>query len=162
MKNKKLIIIITVVILFMIIGAIHTPLRRAVPVKLPTPSPAQNIGEAIGSSENTFSVPDNNKLIISGVTVNNFYNTALNRSGGNVVFYEHDSIQFAYVYDINIFTISIQSVPFETLRQEAEKKFSEVLGINQQEACKLNVQVQTAPYVDYEHSLQVYGLSFCD
>lgn len=161
--NKKIIIIIAgIFFIILTAGIIFPVIRKSVPKALPTLISQQNQPSKLGSSLGSFEVPDNNQVVISDVTVNNFYNNELNRSGGNVIFYEQNNIQVAYIYDINTFTITLSGTPFDQLKTQAESIFLSQLSINEQDACKLNVAIQASPFVYPERTDQTYRLSFCE
>lgn len=60
-----------------------------------------------------------------------------------------------------VFRVSINTGPVDQIRNAAEKKFLEILGISQGEACKLNVYEGISKDIDESYAGINVGLSFC-
>lgn len=161
-RNKIFYIAGGMFLLILVGGFLYNPIRNSIPEPLKTPFEVEDKIEQIGSSGADFTPPPQEKLEVSGVTINNVYKNEINRSGGNVKFLERDTYRATYVYDINLFTITILDANFEQTRQRAEQEFISMLGISKEDACKLNVIVQTPEFVNFELSQQNFSLSFCE
>ena len=99
------------------------------------------------------------KIEVSGVKVNDFI-----KGGREESFITIDKTKDYHVFYIpaqELFYISITSYPFEEHIVNAENSLLEKLGITEEEACKLNVDVTTPAYANTEKAGVVYGLSFC-
>lgn len=162
-KSKQLLLLLGVTI-FVILVIVVATISRQEPIGIISPLTNNPSGTPrVGHNPNAelFTPPAQNKININGVVMNNFYKSQENRSGGNITFFENQQFTLGYVYDINLFTITIISSPFSEIKPAAETQFVKELGISQEDACKLPVQVQTPYFVNYEESQQVYKLSFC-
>lgn len=74
------------------------------------------------------------------IEVKNFYKTAVDTEEGSVILKNLDDYVIAYRRDTSIFRIELFS-PSAAVRQNAEHDFLQILGTNQTDACKLDVQV---------------------
>jgi hypothetical protein len=155
-KIKPLYILIAV--LFIVTIVVYVFFRPVTKTTLPAFTPSAN---ALNSGTIAFSPPPEDKLIISGVDVNNFYKDDDARSGANSIFFENEEYQLGFVLDRNLFVITILDSPFGTIQSKAEQRFLQELGIKKDDACKLNVIVQTPHFVSPEESKQTRTLSFC-
>lgn len=100
------------------------------------------------------------------VQVINFFKTAQKIIEATVIMKQTDNYTIIYANDSNEFTIAINahnSAQLDAFRQSAERDLTTMLGISQNDACKLVVHVQV-PYA-YDANLADknldYGLSFC-
>jgi hypothetical protein len=96
------------------------------------------------------------------VQVNNFY--ASNPeviNGGDLLIKQTADYWFTYSPSDGSFWIAVSSTPFDAVRQTAEADFLATLGVNEADACKLDVSVG----VPYDPSNSLSGeslpLSFC-
>jgi hypothetical protein len=97
------------------------------------------------------------------VTMNNFYK--------NIVYVAQDQqdmvIQQSSTYDVvynfsgSSFTLTVFGVPFETVRQAAEAGFLDLLGIKEQDACKLSVYENISGIASAQYAGKTLPLSFC-
>ena len=68
---------------------------------------------------------------------------------------------FDYYANDQLFIITLINKDIKTARENAEKDFLNTLQINQEQACKLNVQLGV-PFSVNENAAGInYGLSFC-
>lgn len=112
------------------------------------------------------SVPSGGNFVLGtaqgSVTVNNFYAGAkISADGTSVLVAETPAYVISYYAPDSSFNILIEQMPFATVRAEAESAFLQKLGISEQDACKLKVQVGAPIGVDPSHAGQNLGLSFC-
>lgn len=103
-----------------------------------------------------------NRVNIQGVSVNNFLETSRTiEETGEVFIAEKPEYAIVYHKSNGSFLISILSAPFETIRQNAEEDFLQILGIDKTSACKLDVVVGTPYFANPDNSGIIYPLSFC-
>lgn len=144
-NKRKVIVTIIIVIIFVITFLVY---------KLSTTTPT------------TFSVIEkktSEKLNITDVSVNNFYKIKINTNPrGDTLFSQNIDYQIIYFSGEEQFLISIMGSPFEEKRALAESNFIQVLGISQEDACKLNVIINTPLFANPDESGVNYKLSFCD
>lgn len=82
-------------------------------------------------------------------------------SQGDLLFLENENYKIVYLPNFTQYNISILSSPFNYYREQAEKEFLSLFGINQQQACSLNVVITTPRFANPEESGKEYMLSFC-
>lgn len=111
----------------------------------------------------TVGVTSDGKLIVSGVTTNNFIQDAVEKdNAGNYYLVDKPEYQILYMEEFNTFLISILSSPFQKYRFEAESELLNSLGITEEKACKINAEISTPYYANPVESGATYTLSFCD
>lgn len=126
--------------------------------KKPGESPTQTPLPTQGARE----IPQGDSINVSGVKVNNPYNKAETTGElGDALFVDETYYKIVYYPDDKAFLISIQGSPFETIRNQAEEKFLQELGIDQTQACRLQVWITTPNYINPAFAGQNYRLSFC-
>ena len=109
------------------------------------------------------SLPPTDKVIISGVIVNNFFPKATKvNEYGDYYLVKKDGYNILYEFQFNQFLISILDSPFRELKKTAENDLISVLGINKQDACKLNVVISTPLFANSEEAGKNYKMSFCE
>lgn len=130
------------------------PLPTPVPVRRPTIRPAPTI---------MISETPVKKINISGVLVNDFFRFAkeVNKSG-DVLFVDTEKYQILYFPKYNKFLFSILSSPFVDIKKETEEDFLKTLGISQEDACRLPIEVTTPFFANPDYSGAIYTLSFCE
>lgn len=101
-------------------------------------------------------------IYIRGVKVKSFYRTSeeidINK---DAIIVNKDSYVITYLPKDSQFFFNIYSFPFEQYRTQAEKEFLSVLGINENDACKLKVKIATYNSQNTAYFGTYYGLSFC-
>jgi len=103
------------------------------------------------------------RMKVSDVEINNIAKSPVEKNDeGDFVFEREDDFEIAYIKQDNVFFIEINSPEFDSARIKAENSFLKQLGINKEDACKLNVKLYTPSYVNEELSAFEYGLSFCN
>jgi len=162
--NKKRIIIISIIVVSILsvlafviiknqknINQINNSKVSVIPTsKPPTPYP-------------TYRKPEDSTMEISGVKVNNFYNSnPVINEREDTTFKISDQYQLIYFSKENEFLISILASPFEKVRQTAEQSFLTELQITKNQACKLKANITTPYYVNPNESGKNYRLSFCE
>src|SRR4030042_1347158 len=70
--------------------------------------------------------------------------------------------KIAYIPVDKSFLISILDNPFEDVKKEAEKAFLQKLGITQEDACLMNVNIATNIRINPSYAGKNYKLSFCE
>ncbi|KKQ97984.1 MAG: hypothetical protein UT24_C0005G0002 [Candidatus Woesebacteria bacterium GW2011_GWB1_39_12] len=114
----------------------------------------KNTKPTITSSENRQeSFLDASKLIKSSQKIND---------NGDLLISETKNYKVIYFPKNNQVFVSILSSPFSKFREEAEKELLEVLDIDSDTSCKLNVLITTPRFVNPEEAGKEYVLSFCE
>jgi hypothetical protein len=93
------------------------------------------------------------------VTINNFYNLPLAIDEEFLILKNTNDYQITYDTDNNQFFVYASSSPLDAARQKGETAFLSLLGVSQQDACKLNV-LEGFPQGSSMANAQL-GLSFC-
>lgn len=112
------------------------------------------------SSDGLLSVAD--RVTISGVEVNNFLGTGQASDKEIVTVKKTENYTIIYHTKTSLFLISILSSPFREQRALAELEFIEKLGIEKEDACKLNVSITTPRFANEAEAGKNYKLSFCE
>ena len=99
------------------------------------------------------------KIEISGVLMNDFLKES---KASFITISQTKDFHIFYIPEEELFYISIVSYPYENFRTIAEVEFLTNLGIEKEEACKLNVDITTTRFGNPDKAGEVYGLSFCD
>ncbi len=92
------------------------------------------------------------------VEVKNFYNSVVGIEEGLLILADADNYEIAYDRSNSNFLIYLRNPSLKNTRQNAETDFLEILGINQENACKLNVQESALPSSQLGEN---QNLSFC-
>lgn len=121
-----------------------------------------NVGENIRDS-----IPDSiiprAKINVGGVEVNDFTkNRESINSQGDFLAVKEANYEIVYFPNGDYFNISVLASPFDTWRGVAEAKLLSRLGVNEKEACQLNVVVTTPLFVNPDEAGNQYPLSFCN
>lgn len=96
------------------------------------------------------------------VQVNNFYTFGVGvGDDGIIVIKSTSTYWFTYDPASGSFWIAVAGVPFDTIRAAAESDFLTTLGVNQADACKLDVSVGVPYSVGNPLDGQSFPLSFC-
>ncbi len=103
-----------------------------------------------------------NRVTISDVTMLNPLENPVKRTQeGDVVFASETAYQLLYLPTFNQFLITILTPSFETGRKQAEQALLDNLGISEQDACLLNVDMGTPASINPTEAGKRYPLSFC-
>jgi len=156
-NKKKILIVITVILIvaIWIVGSIIARKEELQKKTLQTPMPSP--------TQIPYLIPESATIEVGGVEVNNFYKDAiLTGNDGYALFDKTPKYKIAYIPVDQSFLISIIDNPFEAVRKEAERAFLQKLGVNQENACQLRVNIATNVRVDPTHAGQNYKLSFCE
>lgn len=73
-----------------------------------------------------------------------------------------DKYSIIYYPDENLYNISILQSPFQENKNLVEEALLRELGIDEPEACKLNISIGAPRFVDEKASTTNTGLSFCN
>ena len=112
---------------------------------------------------NAESASSEEKIEISGVEVSNFINESENEKPPSFYTIARTAdYHFFYIPDQELFYISITSYPFGDFRTQAEQQLLHSLGITQEKACMLNVDIATPMFANPAQAGHIYGLSFCE
>ena len=76
-------------------------------------------------------------------------------------FYNTPDYDIAFYPKGAVFRVSINKEPVEANRRAAEKRLLEILGVSQDQACKLNVYVGISKDIDESYAGVNVGLTFC-
>ena len=155
-KKRSLIAIAVVVVLVIwIVGFIIGKNEKKEVVEIPSPIPT--------ATPKPLNIPESPKIKVSGVEVNNFYREAIIiGNDGYALFEKTSKYKIAYIPVDKSFLISILDNPFEDVKKEAEKAFLQKLGITQEDACLLNVNIATNIRINPSYAGKNYKLSFCE
>lgn len=122
---------------------------------LPTPTPV--------TASSSLTPPADAKINISGIFVNNFLQNPIRTDKSNDVYLvENKKYQIVYLALYNQFLISIQGSPFIDNKKMAEDDLLKTLGISQEQACVLNVSINTPYFANPDYSGKNFPLSFCE
>lgn len=113
-------------------------------------------------SSQQISLPQGSIYPISEIHMKNFYQFAQEiKSDGEVIIEENENYRIMYFPEREYFLISILSSPFSDVRKGAEESFLQILGLNRENACKLNLSITTPIFVNPNEAGTDYHLSFC-
>lgn len=169
-------IIVVVILLFLLL---RKPEKTPVlPTVTPTPIPTIGTGVTIFPTPTPFisvianptiptspptPVPQVGDIIVSGIAVNDFYKDAKRvLNNGDVLIRETEDYQIAYLKQYESFKITLLSPEFETARSKAEDAFIKALAIDEPNACRLTVEINTPEFVGGNYKGMVFPLSFCE
>lgn len=160
--GKKIKILAIFLLIFIGLLLFFSLRQRAINKKLP-PSQRPTFGP-VATFTPVISPPldKGERIKISNVWVNNFYKApqGINPSG-DVLIADKSEFQIVFLPQFNQFMLSVLASPFSGVRKVAEEEFLKVLGVGRQEACRLNVVVNTPYFANPDYSKQDYPLSFC-
>ena len=106
--------------------------------------------------------PLGEKIMISDIPVNNFLKTAIKiNPSGNILIKDGGTYQITVYTSTGQFLLSIQQSPFEETRNIAEKAFLDLLGVEKNQACKLDVSITTPFFANPDLADEIFPLSFC-
>ncbi len=159
--KKTLIIVISLVVVAAAAYFVFTNISKQTP-ELPiaeTKSTSPNDLRAI------YSAPTSTVIVIGtpqgSVTTRNFYQKALGAREQFIVIEQNDMYEITYDVETSGFFANIKSGPLAETRPRAEAALLSALGVNQADACKLEVGVGIESAVDIAASRQILRLSFC-
>jgi len=95
------------------------------------------------------------------IYINDIYKNPDRKYAEGVEFKRTDDYLMNFYARDNLFIITIFNSDVETARQKAEKDFLNILGINQNQACQLSVQVLVPLDVNENYGGQNLGLTYC-
>jgi hypothetical protein len=102
------------------------------------------------------------KIEISNLEVNNFYNTSLTTDDeGNQLITDKGKYAIFFIPKYNQFTISILDPSFEEVKKEAEEELVKILGADKKDLCFLNVSIGTPGFINPEEAGKMHKLSWC-
>jgi hypothetical protein len=106
---------------------------------------------------NTFGQPNKKEIVI-----NNIYKDNPKKiTSGSVTFRDNNYYTMYYNADDQSFAITINNQNLNVSRKKAEEDFLEILGINKEEACQMDVSLVVTYNVNQKAAGQNYRLSFC-
>ncbi len=151
-------------------GALPTSTSTSIPPSLGTSSASGSvvsISDYVGTAAQIFgSVPTSTTLAIGTtrgtVTVNNFYTTStpVNESG-DLIIKQTPEYLVTYTPSNGSFWLAITGTPFSTWQSAAEKDILVILGINETDACKLNITSGVIYNPGDQNNSKSFPLSFC-
>ena len=95
------------------------------------------------------------------IEINNVYKNPIEMFESGVEFKKNSDYLIDYYSPDQLFVIVITNPNIDEARINAEKDFLDTLNINQEQACKLNIQLGV-PFSVNENAAGInYGLSFC-
>ncbi|OGZ00314.1 MAG: hypothetical protein A3B13_01135 [Candidatus Liptonbacteria bacterium RIFCSPLOWO2_01_FULL_45_15] len=98
------------------------------------PSPSYSIADTFPKTE-TISIGTGN----GSIEVKNFYKTLVDTEEGSIIMADNENYQISYERSTSVFYIHFRNDAVS--QSQAEADLLNVLGISQQDACKLNVLV---------------------
>ncbi len=108
-------------------------------------------------------IPMGSTLVVSGVTVSNFYPNSREVSPtSDAVLFSNDDYDISYVGAFQKFIITFYNPDFLGMRPQAEQKFLELLSITPEDACRLDAEEAVPLKSDSVYAGGVYRLSFCE
>lgn len=116
--------------------------------------------DGFSQSRRSTSSPDD-KIVISGVLVNNFYKKNEANYGDSILLLIGDNT-ITYFKNENTFRISVMAITpaeFRKNRDVVERQFLRILGVTRVDACKLQVKETANSPGGWDG--KTYGLSFC-
>ncbi len=135
------------------------------PTSTPIPGSGQNTLPVAGSSVTTSGTP--------GPAMSPSIETLLQSSdiiklgpddyllAGTASRFEQQEYQITYHAPDKTYTVSLTTEPLGQTRQDAEQRFLTLLGITEDQACALHVNVTTLYSVNQQYAGKNLGLSFC-
>lgn len=106
-------------------------------------------------------LPTQEKIKISGVSVNNFLKNSQDVKKRFVTLVKNENFHIFYIPEQEAFVISVTSSPFEEQKSKAEEEFLKILAVDKNSACKLNVDITTPYFANPNEAGKIYKLSFC-
>lgn len=158
---QKKIILILISFLIILVGILlfqaFLPVKKETQEIIPTVTPFPTF-----LTGPTITFPPGGKIIIKDVEVRNFYPEVKDVSQfAEVTLAQTDDYLILYYTKTQQFAIAITSVQFEKARQDGENEFLRLLGINQIQACRLEVVESTVQFANPDLAGQTFFLSFC-
>lgn len=101
------------------------------------------------------------RIYVSGVSVRNFYQSAEIDFSKTYELINNKDYRITFVPQKNLFFVVIYNSPFDKKRKEAESALINLLDIDKEHACLLNVKIVTSPKVDPKEGGKYHPLSFC-
>jgi len=95
------------------------------------------------------------------VEIDDIYSISEEIISGNATIETTPEYQIVYSGERQNFIISILSPDLQSTRDKAEQKFLELLGVNKDKACSLEVTLSVSKDASPNAAGQNYGLSFC-
>lgn len=177
MKTKKLLLVVVgLVLLAVVIVSLFQPkanvqdsLRPALPTGSPSDSFFGQLGFFLRRSSRITTTPQIITPVPIEPTSAEVYKKVqqvvaraapMGRPNDGVIF-QNASLEIVSFKQGKEFVISILGSPFATVREQAEEKFLEVLGLTREEACQLEVSLRTPRFANPDYAWQSYPLSFC-
>ncbi|PIR69561.1 MAG: hypothetical protein COU47_02290 [Candidatus Niyogibacteria bacterium CG10_big_fil_rev_8_21_14_0_10_46_36] len=163
---KKLIIAFIIILLLILGFFAYRTLFSTPPVDIPNP-PDGDIDTLfpISPATPTPPLPTGDKITITThkgtVTTNNFFKIARDIGSDVYSLAETTSYYITYYRPDNSFQIAIGSRPAQASRAQAESALVNLLGITEQEACGLLINLAVPFDVDPALAGHNYNLSFC-
>ena len=144
-SNKKFLILLAAATAFIL----SVLLIKRLPKQIPKVQPIQSTAEE--------------KIEISGVKTANFLkNRSENNTSSYTTLAKTKDYHLFFILKEELFIVSITSYPFDSFRSIAEQEFLKKLGISQEEACKLNVDITTPMSANPDKAGKNYELSWCE
>lgn len=124
---------------------------------IPSPLPDTHVQSAPPTP-----VPQNGDIVLDGIAVKNFKESASRMTeDGTVVLNETSLFQIIYFESSREFSIVIKGQNFEEARSAAEQDFLSRLRLDKGNACRLYVQEYVPQFINNSEAGNVYPLSFC-
>lgn len=102
------------------------------------------------------------RIPISGVAVKDFTQFAQGKlPNGDVLLVRTDDYQIIYSQSTQAFTVTILVENFIKVREVAEAKFIDMLGVTEENACRLTVTVGSPSHINSKYAGLVFPLSWC-
>lgn len=164
--NKRVVIALVVIVLILGAGFLvyQNKTQEEEVAQLPSRTQEDLVFELPESEIKIGEIPENAESIrIDEVIVDNFYqDNQIMNDNGDVSLATSEEFGIVFLPQYNLFIVSIIGSPFEEIRSQAEQALLQQLEVNEEEACKLNVVVNTPVWANEEESGITYPLSFCE
>lgn len=103
------------------------------------------------------------RIPISGVAVLDFTQFAQGKlPNGDVLLIRTEEYQIIYSQSTQAFTVTILVENFIKVREVAEAKFIDLLGVTKENACRLTVTVGSPSHINSKYAGLVFPLSHCE
>lgn len=167
MTRKKILLLSLIILLGLLILLFMANIlkkKTIVPATIPTPTSLPTyIKQPTSFPIASPILPSGEKVKISEVEMNNFFKSGRKiNNNGDVLVVDNERFQILYLAPFQQFLISILASPFDNIKKEAETDFLHSLAINEDQACKLEVWVNTTQFTNPDYAGRDYPLSFCE
>lgn len=170
MNRKKYIIIIGLLIIISLILIVligfalrsdnpsQTSTNPPSPTTIPLPSPSITLIPSYPPTP----IPQAGDIMIDGIAVNNFRENPIQiLENGDIVISENQNFQIIFNDPNQKFTLRLLGTDFEDSRQNAENALVTILGLDEDNICRLYIEEEVPINVNNEQRGKLYPFSSC-